>query len=291
MLQYVRRAYARIFIFGTAAERRASNSSGTSPRPRSSRHGRKRLLHERLRGDRLRPVLAGVRQGQRRLPDQRQLADRRSARRRSARTSASSCCRRRGQAARDARRRRPAVGDQLEVEERRRGGHVPRTSSRRNASMQVVTNAGQLTATKAKVKVPAGLDTEVYNAWTKANSTRRDRPVPRLGDADDVRHDHRGDPGADGGQDDAGGVRRRRSSPTTRSSTRVAAEPTETAGAPRPPRRCGSRQARRVADARPPGEPRHVAYLYLLPALASTPRSCSRRSGTRSGSRCTSGTG
>jgi len=46
------------------------------------------------------------------------------------------------------------------------------------SSMQVVANNGQLTATKAKVKVPSGLDTEVYNAWTKANKT--DAIVPYL---------------------------------------------------------------------------------------------------------------
>ena len=47
-----------------------------------------------------------------------------------------------------------------------------------NASMQVVADNGNLTATKAKVKVPAGLDTEVYNAWTKAN--KQDAIVPYL---------------------------------------------------------------------------------------------------------------
>jgi len=47
-----------------------------------------------------------------------------------------------------------------------------------NSSMQVIANAGLLTATKAKVKVPRGLDTEVYNAWTKANGT--DAIVPYL---------------------------------------------------------------------------------------------------------------
>ena len=47
-----------------------------------------------------------------------------------------------------------------------------------NASMQVVTDNGNLSATKAKVKVPAGIDTEVFNAWNKANST--DAIVPYL---------------------------------------------------------------------------------------------------------------
>jgi raffinose/stachyose/melibiose transport system substrate-binding protein len=47
-----------------------------------------------------------------------------------------------------------------------------------NASMQVVANNGQLTASKAKVKVPSGLDTEVYNEWTRANV--QDAIVPYL---------------------------------------------------------------------------------------------------------------
>ncbi len=47
-----------------------------------------------------------------------------------------------------------------------------------NASMQVVTDNGNLSATKAKVKVPSGIDTEVFNAWNKANST--DAIVPYL---------------------------------------------------------------------------------------------------------------
>ncbi len=45
-------------------------------------------------------------------------------------------------------------------------------------SMQTVANNGLLTATKAKVKVPSGLDTEVYRAWTKAN--KLDAIVPYL---------------------------------------------------------------------------------------------------------------
>jgi raffinose/stachyose/melibiose transport system substrate-binding protein len=47
-----------------------------------------------------------------------------------------------------------------------------------NASMQVVADKGNLTATKATVKVPGGLDTEVYNAWKKAND--QDAIVPYL---------------------------------------------------------------------------------------------------------------
>ena len=76
-----------------------------------------------------------------------------------------------------------------------------------NASMQVVTDNGNLSATKAKVKVPSGIDTEVFNAWNEGELDGRDRPLPRLGDADDVRHDHGRDPGAAGGQGHAAGLR------------------------------------------------------------------------------------
>jgi raffinose/stachyose/melibiose transport system substrate-binding protein len=44
--------------------------------------------------------------------------------------------------------------------------------------MQVVADNGQLTATKANVKFPPGLDTEVASAWTEAN--RQDAIVPYL---------------------------------------------------------------------------------------------------------------
>ena len=47
-----------------------------------------------------------------------------------------------------------------------------------NQSMQVVADNGNLTATKATVKVPSGLDTEVYKQWTKANE--QDAIVPYL---------------------------------------------------------------------------------------------------------------
>jgi raffinose/stachyose/melibiose transport system substrate-binding protein len=47
-----------------------------------------------------------------------------------------------------------------------------------NSSMQVVANNGQLTSSKAKVKVPPGLDAEVFIAWSKAN--RQDAIVPYL---------------------------------------------------------------------------------------------------------------
>src|SRR5204862_3571538 len=47
-----------------------------------------------------------------------------------------------------------------------------------NAAMQVVANNGQLTATKARVHVPAGLDTEVYKAFVRANA--QDAVVPYL---------------------------------------------------------------------------------------------------------------
>jgi raffinose/stachyose/melibiose transport system substrate-binding protein len=43
---------------------------------------------------------------------------------------------------------------------------------------QVLVSAGQLPAMKGKVRVPKGLDTEVYRAWTTANA--RDAIVPYL---------------------------------------------------------------------------------------------------------------
>jgi raffinose/stachyose/melibiose transport system substrate-binding protein len=45
-------------------------------------------------------------------------------------------------------------------------------------SMQVITDAGQLPATRAQVTVPSGLDTEVFDAWTTANE--EDAIVPYL---------------------------------------------------------------------------------------------------------------
>jgi raffinose/stachyose/melibiose transport system substrate-binding protein len=48
----------------------------------------------------------------------------------------------------------------------------------RPQNAQVLISAGQLPAMKGKVKVPAGLDTEVYRAWTTANV--RDAIVPYL---------------------------------------------------------------------------------------------------------------
>jgi raffinose/stachyose/melibiose transport system substrate-binding protein len=48
----------------------------------------------------------------------------------------------------------------------------------RPQNAQILVSAGQLPAMKAKVKVPAGLDTEVYKAWTTANA--RDAIVPYL---------------------------------------------------------------------------------------------------------------
>jgi raffinose/stachyose/melibiose transport system substrate-binding protein len=45
-------------------------------------------------------------------------------------------------------------------------------------AQQVAANNGQLTATKARVKVPSGLDTEVYNQWVRANA--KDAIVPYL---------------------------------------------------------------------------------------------------------------
>ena len=60
----------------------------------------------------------------------------------------------------------------------RRRGRPTSTSSRAPQNAQVLIGAGQLPAMKGKVKVPAGLDTEVYRAWTTANV--RDAIVPYL---------------------------------------------------------------------------------------------------------------
>ena len=48
----------------------------------------------------------------------------------------------------------------------------------RPQNAQLLISAGQLPAMKGKVKVPAGLDTDVYRAWTTANA--RDAIVPYL---------------------------------------------------------------------------------------------------------------
>jgi raffinose/stachyose/melibiose transport system substrate-binding protein len=48
----------------------------------------------------------------------------------------------------------------------------------RPQNAQILISAGQLPAMNGKVKVPAGLDTEVYRAWTTANA--RDAIVPYL---------------------------------------------------------------------------------------------------------------
>jgi raffinose/stachyose/melibiose transport system permease protein len=99
----------------------------------------------------------------------------------------------------------------------------------------------------------------------------RDRPVPRLGDADDVRHDHGGDPGAHRRQDVAVVVRedgsvRLLEVPQELSLTEQNTEPASAALALRKPVRLRQRdQGERVE---PPGAPRRIAYLYLLPALA-----------------------
>ena len=208
--------------------------------------------------------------GNGRLPDQRQLADRRpeegarqerrllpaaAARRASRwRRSAARACR--GRSARS--RRTPTP--------RRRTS----TSSRATRRCRSSPNNGQLTATKAKVKVPAGLDTEVYNAWTKAN--KQDAIVPYLDWATPTMYDTI-----------TAAIQELMAGKTTPSSfvdedpVRLLEVPQELSGSaeqtpsrlPQPPR-CGSRLgsaagARRVE---PPGAPRRIAYLYLLPALA-----------------------
>ena len=188
--------------------------------------------------------------------------------------------------------------------------------------MQVVANNGQLTATKAKVKVPAGLDTEVYNAWTKAN--KQDAIVPYLDWATPTMYDT-----ITAAIQELMAARRRRrrsrrrSSPTTRSSTRAEprradTEPASAALALRRPARLRRRAAaprraagRAAADRLPLPAARarglrrvraraaraHDLALAArvgrpdagdlgrprqLPARSSTTPSCARRSSTRS---------
>src|SRR5262249_36197132 len=100
----------------------------------------------------------------------------------------------------------------------------------------------------------------------------RHRPVPRLGDADDVRHDHGGHPGADRRQDDAvvgrqdGSVRRLEVPQELSRLAEQQVEPASAALALRRPARL--RRHRHGEDVEPPGAPRRIGYLYLLPALA-----------------------
>ena len=201
--------WASDWIFGA----RGGKINFTSPGTLDAAHeapavGEVGLLHEGLRGPRLRPVVGRLRQGQGRLPDQRQLADRRpeegarQGRRllpaaaavgqaRWSRSAARAC---RGRSARSRRTptpRRPTS-----------------TSSPNNASMQVVADNGNLTATKATGRRCRPASTPRSSTpGRRLNDDGRDRPVPRLGDADDVRHDHGRDPGAAGRQDHAAGLR------------------------------------------------------------------------------------
>ena len=162
-----------------------------------------------------------------------------------------------------------------------------------NSSMQVVGEQRPAHGDEGEGEGAGRASTPRSTTRGRRRTGGRDRPVPRLGDADDVRHDHGGDPGADR----RARRRRRRSprrfSPTTRSSTRAERldEQTEPASAAlalrrparlrRPRRRASSRRARRAGS----------ATSTCCRRSRSTPRSCSLRSGTRSGSRCTSGTG
>ena len=156
--------------------------------------------------------------------------------------------------------------------------------------MQVVAKNGQLTASKAKVKVPSGLDTEVYNAWTKAN--KQDAIVPYLDWATPTMYDtitaaiqelHRR-------QEDAVVVRedgpvRLREVPQELSLAEQNTEPASAALALRKPARLRRRDAATASSRRASraGSPTSTCCRRS----PSTPRSCSPRSGTRSGSRCT----
>src|SRR4029450_4447986 len=101
----------------------------------------------------------------------------------------------------------------------------------------------------------------------RARRERRERhgAVPGLGDAHLLRHDDRGDPGADGAPDHATGVRA-----TDRGgllgipelARLMDAEPAVASRAVA----VGSRW-RRARDARLPGEARRIGYLYVAPAF------------------------
>ena len=126
MLQNVSKTYARNFIFGTGGGKTNFQSKGTVAAATMLQNwANNGYFTERLRRARLRPVVAGVRQGHRRLPDQRQLADGRPEEGARQERRLLPAAAGEGQGAGDARRRGPAVGDQLEVEERRRRGDVP----------------------------------------------------------------------------------------------------------------------------------------------------------------------
>src|SRR3954452_19216441 len=234
--------------------------------------GQGRRLHGRLRRPRLRPVVAGVREGHGRVPDQRQLADSRPEEGARQERGLLPPAATEGQAARDARRRGAAVGDQLEVRQRRRGGDVPQLhhEQRLDAGRRKRGAAHRLEGEGARAVGPRhrGLP-----RMDEGERQGRDRSVPRLGDADDVRHGHGGDSEADGGQGHSVVLRedrpvRLREVPLELS--RLAEQGTEPVSAPRGLRRPARLGGGDVGAARvePPGAPGRVGYLYLLPALA-----------------------
>jgi raffinose/stachyose/melibiose transport system substrate-binding protein len=124
-LQSVSIPYARNFVFGTGGGKTSFASAGTTAA------ASKLLTWAKQAPSRTATrASAMTRRGRRsararRLPDHRQLADGRlkKAPRQERRLLPAAAAE--GQGALDARRRGPAVGDQLEGEERRRGGDVP----------------------------------------------------------------------------------------------------------------------------------------------------------------------
>ena len=201
---------ARDFIFGARGGKIELHvAAARSARRRSSRSGPKAgYFTKGFNGLGYDPSWADFAKGKGVVPDQRQLADGRpeeGARQERRLLPAAAAG---GQAAGDARRRGPAVGDQLEVEERRRGGDLHRLHHQRNASMQVVADNGQLTGDEGQgARCRPASTPRSSTPWKKANET--DAIVPYLDWATPTMYDTitGRDPGAAGRQGDAAGVR------------------------------------------------------------------------------------
>ena len=175
MLQFVTKDFARSWIFGSGG--RSFDNGGTRlAAAKVQEWARKGYFTDGYAGlgyDR--PGRSSARE--RRLPDHGQLADRRPA-----------------EGARQGRRLLPPARAPGPLASTLGGEGLPWaiSSKTKNAdaaatylnfltrpqNAQVLISAGQLPAMKGKVKVPAGLDTEVYRAWTTANV--RDAIVPYL---------------------------------------------------------------------------------------------------------------
>ena len=193
MLQFVTKNFARSWIFGAGSL--SFENAGTRLAATSCRSGRRRATSRTATGLGYDPSWAQFGKGERRLPDHGQLADGRPAQgaRQGHRLLPAAAPRR--EAALDARRRGPAVGDQLEVEERRCRRHVhrlPHASAERAGPDQ----RGPASGDEGEGQGARRCRHRGLRRLDRREQPRRDRPVPRLGDADDVRHDHGRDPEA-----------------------------------------------------------------------------------------------